>query len=199
MASNSPATFRELRHYLRADLFRYHGNSGRRQFFHSILREPGFQFTFWMRLCKFLYARPLSKLGPYWFARLMFSRYRFKFGIHIDFSAQIGPGFYICHVGSIVINRRCVIGKNCNLSHEVTLGSRSRGERAGCPTIGDNVYIAPGAKVIGKVEVGDFAAIGANCVVTKDVPERAVVVGIPGKVISQDGSDGLVNDVGWEE
>lgn len=195
---NSPATFGELRYHLRADLFRYNGRSSLGQFLHGLLREPGFKFTFWMRMCKFLHTKKLSRLGPYWFARMLLSHYRFKYGVHIDFAAQIGPGFYICHVGSIVINRRCVIGKNCNISHEVTLGSRSRGELAGCPTIGDNVYIAPGAKVIGKIHVGDYAAIGANCVVTKDVPVRAVVVGIPGKVISENGSDGMVNDVGWE-
>jgi len=198
VTSNSPQSLGELRRFLRADLFRYQGSSGLKQFISCLLREPGFKFTLWMRMCKFLHPRPLSKLGPYWFARFMFSHYRFKYGVHIDFSAEIGPGFYICHVGSIVINRRCVIGKNCNLSHEVTLGARSRGERAGCPVIGDNVYIAPGAKVIGKVEIGDHAAIGANCVVTKDVPESGVVVGIPGKVISDKGSDGMVNDTGWE-
>lgn len=142
--------------------------------------------------------KKLSRLGPYWMARVMFSHYRFKYGVYIDFTAQIGPGLYICHVGSIVVNRRCVIGKNCNLSHEVTLGARSRGSLAGCPTIGDNVYIAPGSKVIGKIHVGDYAAIGANCVVTKDVPNRAVVVGIPGKVISEEGSDGMVNETDWE-
>ena len=97
-----------------------------------------------------------------------------------------------------MINRRCVIGKNCNLSHEVTLGGRSRGALAGCPTIGDHVYIAPGAKVIGAIRVGDHAAIGANCVVVKDVPESAVVAGIPGEVISDKGSEGLVNLVDWE-
>ena len=142
--------------------------------------------------------KKLSRIAPYWIARLVYSHYRFKYGVHIDFTAQIGPGFYICHVGSIVINRRCVIGKNCNLSHEVTLGARSRGKHAGCPTIGDNVYIAPGSKIIGKIHVGDHAAIGANCVVTKDIPMRGVVVGIPGKLISEEGSDGMVNQTNWE-
>ncbi len=193
-----PATFRELRRHLRADLFRYHGSSGFRQFLYSFFREPGFKFTFWMRLCKFLYRRRLSWLGLYYPARFLYSHYRFKYGIHIDFTTVIGPGFYICHVGAIVINRRCVIGKNCNLSHEVTLGYKSRGEKKGCPTVGDNVYIAPGAKLIGNITVGDRVAIGANSVVTKDVPENGVVVGIPGKVISDEGSEGYVNDTEWE-
>lgn len=187
-----------MRGHLRADLYRYHGSCGPRQFCHSLLREPGFKFTFWMRLCKFLHPRKWSRLGPYWLARLLLARYRFKYGVHIDFAARIGPGFYLCHVGSIVVNRRCVIGKNCNLSHEVTLGWRSRGELTGCPTIGDNVYIGPGAKVIGRIRVGDRAAIGANCVVVKDVADGAVVAGVPGEVISDKGSDGLVNQTEWE-
>jgi len=66
--------------------------------------------------------------------------------------------------------------------------------RPGVPTIGDNVYIGPGAKLFGAIVVGDNAAIGANCVVTHDVPENAVVVGIPGKVISYEGSQGYINN-----
>jgi len=68
-----------------------------------------------------------------------------------------------------------------------------RGERAGVPKIGDNVYIGPGVKMFGKIDVGDNAAIGANCVVTKDVPDYGVMVGIPGEVISFDGSIGYIN------
>ena len=73
------------------------------------------------------------------------------------------------------------------------MGVANRGERKGYPTIGDNVYIGPGAKLVGKIIVGNNAAIGANCVVTKDVPENGVVVGVPGKVISMNGSVGYIN------
>ena len=125
---SNPKTLAQLRRFLRADLRRYEGRSGFGQLCRSLLREPGYQFTFWMRLCQYFHAHGWSRLGPYWFARLMVRHYRFKYGVHIDFSARIGPGFYICHVGAIVVNRRCVIGKNCNMSHEVTLGGRSRGE-----------------------------------------------------------------------
>lgn len=197
MKAANPETYEELRRYLRADLFRYHGTAGAAEFWRSFLREPGYQFTFWMRVCRFLHGRWWSRFGPYWLGRMMFHRYRFKYGIHIDFTTEIGPGLYLCHVGGIVVNRRCVIGRNCNLSHEVTLGSKSRGDRAGCPTVGDEVYIAPGAKIIGAVRIGDRAAVGANCVVVRDVPDGAVVAGVPGKVISDQGSEGLVNQTGW--
>ena len=68
-----------------------------------------------------------------------------------------------------------------------------RGERAGIPTVGDNVYIGPGAKMFGKIVIGNNVAIGANAVVTRDVPENAVVVGIPARVISFEGSKGYIN------
>jgi len=97
-----------------------------------------------------------------------------------------------------MVNPSVVIGKNCNISHQVTLGVVNRGDRKGCPVIGDNVYIGPGAKVIGNVHVGNDVAIGANCVVTQDIPDNSVVVGVPGKVISSEGSMGYVNRTDYE-
>ena len=125
--------------------------------------------------------------------------FEIKYGISISYRTQIGSGLYIGHFGGIVVNPNLVIGRNCNISHQVTLGVANRGERKGCPVIGDNVYIGPGAKVIGRVSVGNNAAIGANCVVTKDVPENGVVVGVPGKVISMDGSTGYIHNTGYED
>jgi serine O-acetyltransferase len=92
-----------------------------------------------------------------------------------------------------VVNLRSTIGRNCNISQGVTIGRINRGKRSGTPIIGDNVYIGPGAKILGGITVGNGAAIGANCVVTRDVPENGVVVGIPGEVISHTGSEGYVN------
>ena len=98
-----------------------------------------------------------------------------RYGIDIPPSTQVGPGLYINHPGGIVVNSGSVIGANCNLSHEVTLGQANRGARAGLPVVGDGVYIGPGAKIVGAVRVGDDVAIGANAVVTSDVPDHAVV------------------------
>jgi len=86
----------------------------------------------------------------------------------------------------------------CNRSHQVTIGVSRRGARAGVPRIGDNVYIGPGAKLFGAIVVGDNAAIGANCVVTRDVPENGVVVGVPGRVISYEGSQGYINNTEYD-
>ncbi|HEX5550558.1 MAG TPA: hypothetical protein VFX36_06980, partial [Nitrospira sp.] len=119
--------------------------------------------------------------------------YKYKFGCSIPHSTSIGRGLYIGHIRDIVINERAVIGDNCNISQGVTIGQANRGRRKGTPVIGRNVYIGPGAKIVGAVQVGDHVAIGANCVVTDDVPDYAVVVGVPGRVISFEGSTGYVN------
>ena len=84
------------------------------------------------------------------------------------------------------------------ISQGVTLGQANRGKNKGYPQIGDNVYIGPGAKIVGKIKIGNDVAIGANCVVTKDVPNNSVIVGIPGKVISQAGSIEYINNTNYD-
>ncbi|GER80051.1 serine acetyltransferase [Candidatus Denitrolinea symbiosum] len=126
------------------------------------------------------------------------AHYEYKYGISISYRTQIGSGLYIGHFGGIVINKNVVVGKNCNISHQVTLGKANRGVKKGYPVIGDNVYLGPGAKVIGNVKIGNNVAVGANCVVTKDIPDNGVVVGIPGKIISLEGSLGYINKTSYE-
>lgn len=105
-------------------------------------------------------------------------------GIHISPEIDIGPGFYIGHYGQIFLGGHTKIGKFFNISQGCTVGYAGRGENVGLPEIGDYVYIAPGAKVFGKIKIGDCVAVGANAVVTKDVPNCAVVGGIPARIIS---------------
>ena len=123
-------------------------------------------------------------------------KYTYKYGIEISPKTEIDTGFYIGHFGGIV-NSSAKIGKNCNISQGVTIGMANRGKNRGVATIGDNVYIGPGAKIIGAVKIGDNVAIGANCVVTKDIPDNGVVVGIPGKVISLKGSAGYIGNTNY--
>lgn len=109
-------------------------------------------------------------------------------GISIPPDCRIGPGLYIGHFGQIVLNPQVVMGRNCNLSQGVTLGVAKRGEAVGSPRVGDRVYLAPGAKIIGPISLGDGTAVGANAVVTRDTEPDAVVVGIPARTISTAGS-----------
>jgi serine O-acetyltransferase len=111
-----------------------------------------------------------------------------KYGISIPYNTRIGPGIYIGHYGGIVVNDGVVIGSDCNINHEVTIGVKYGGKNPGVPIIGDRVYLGPGCKVIGGVRLGNDVAIGANAVVVDSVPDSAVAVGIPAKVVSHRGS-----------
>jgi serine O-acetyltransferase len=114
-------------------------------------------------------------------------------GIELPKRANLGVGLYIVHSGCIVLHPDVVMGEYCTLSHGVTIGLGGRGEKLGCPKIGDRVYIAPGAKIFGSITIGNDVAIGANAVVTKDLPDNAVAVGIPAKIISYKGSQDFID------
>lgn len=156
-------------------------------------RGGAFPYIFWLRTCSYAKDSKIFKYTLYPIARMILNKLSYRLGISIPYNSRIGSGFYIGHFGGIVVNSNCVIGNNCNISHGVTLGQGNRGNSKGVPHIGDNVYIGPGAKIFGGLTIGNNAAIGANCVVTKNVPDNAVVVGVPGKIISFEGSTGYVN------
>ena len=110
-------------------------------------------------------------------------------GIEIPRSAKIGPGLYIGHYGGITVSSIAVIGRNCNLSQNITIGVSGAGAKRGAPTLGDNVYVAPGARLVGKISIGNNVKIGANAVIHKDLPDNAIAVLDPGfKIISYAGN-----------
>jgi serine O-acetyltransferase len=176
-----------------SDLWRYAGTSSGSACWRHLIVTPGFRYTVLLRCYHWARTHTWCGLGLRQLIALMLRHYAIRFGIDISPDARIGSGFYIGHFGGIVVNRDVVIGDNCNLSHRVTLGQINRGDKAGCPVIGNNVYIAPGAVVAGCIQVGDFAAIGANAVVIGDVAEHTTVGGIPARPISSAGSEGYVN------
>ena len=98
-------------------------------------------------------------------------------GICLPTSAQIGPGFAINHHGPIIVHGGFRAGENFTLSHQTTVGAL----HDGVPTAGDYVFIGPGARVLGAIQLGDRAMIGANAVVTADVPADHVAVGVPAR------------------
>ncbi|MBI5289777.1 MAG: hypothetical protein HY873_12465 [Chloroflexi bacterium] len=111
---------------------------------------------------------------------------RSLFGVSIGNAVEIGPGLMITH-GNVVIDGRTRIGKHCQINPWVTIGlsnSRKYGFSAEGPTIGDEVHIGTGAKILGPVSVGDHARIGANAVVVDDVPPNVTVVGAPARAVS---------------
>ena len=120
-------------------------------------------------------------------ARLLSSFSRFSTGIEIHPGAKIGRRFFIDHGMGVVIGETAEIGANVTLYQGVTLGGtgKERGKRH--PTIGDNVVVASGAKVLGSFTVGSNSKIGSGSVVLHEVPPNSVVVGIPGRIVTQNG------------
>lgn len=176
-----------------SDLHRY-GGVGIRFLLTSYLLNPGFRYSFWYRVCSKLRVKSILFRPLYYILRIKLIRLSYKFGISIPPSASIGPGLYIGHFSGIVVSGYAVIGANCNISQGVTIGRTVRGNKPGCPVIHDRVYIAPGAKIIGGVTIGNDVAIGANAVVVHDLPDYSVAVGIPAKVISLNGSGSYVEN-----
>lgn len=127
--------------------------------------------------------------------RFLGSISRFFTGIEIDPGATIGKGVFIDHGMGVVIGETAEIGDGCTIYQGVTLGGTSLLRTKRHPTLGRNVSVGSGAAVIGAITVGDGAKIGANSVVVKDVPPNATVVGIPGRVVLQDGKPLAVNEL----
>jgi serine O-acetyltransferase len=186
-------TWKRCRGLMASDLWRHAGRLGAGTFCSRFLSTPGFRYSVLLRFYAYTRAAAWCQLGVRQMTVLLLHRYSIRFGIDISRDTRIGSGLYIGHFGGIVVNAAVVIGDNCNLSQGVTLGQVNRGPNAGCPIIGNDVYIGPGAKIMGRIHIGDRAAIGANAVVVEDVPPNVAVGGVPARVISQAGSEGYVN------
>jgi serine O-acetyltransferase len=120
-----------------------------------------------------------------WFARLFSNVARLLTGIEIHPGAQIGRRFFIDHGMGVVIGETAIIGDDCTLYHGVTLGGTTWQKGKRHPTLGNDVVVGAGAKVLGPIAIGDGARIGSNAVVVKPVPPGATVVGVPGKLVEQ--------------
>lgn len=148
-----------------------------------------YRFGCWVRTdCNVPLLKPLLKI----ITKIVHKFLSLLTGYQIPFGTTIGRGLYIGHAGYLVINSKAVIGENCNLSVGVIIGEGGRGDSKGSPVLGDFVYVAPGAKIIGKIRVGNNVAIGANAVVVKDVPDGMSVAGVPAKIVNDRGSSGLI-------
>ncbi len=144
-----------------------------------VLTYPGFHARELHRL-----AHTLHRNGFRLPARLVSNFSRVLTGIDIHPGARIGRGFFIDHGMGVVIGETTIIGEDCHLFQGVTLGGTSTRRAKRHPTLGKNVVVGAGAKVIGDVTVGDNAKIGAGSVVVTNVPPNATVVGVPGHIVA---------------
>jgi len=120
-------------------------------------------------------------------ARFLSHVSRFVTGIEIHPAAKLGPGLFIDHGMGVVIGETAEVGENVTLLQGVTLGGTSLKREKRHPTLGNNVVVGAGAKIIGAFKIGDGSRIGAGSVVVREVPTNAVVVGVPGRVTYRDG------------
>lgn len=148
----------------------------------EVLTYAGLHAIIWQRVAHFFWRHNLKLL-----ARVVSQTTRFFTGIEIHPGATIGKGFFIDHGMGVVIGETAEVGDDCLIYHGVTLGGVSLEKKKRHPTLGNNVVIGAGAKILGAITLGDNVQVGANAVVLKDVPPNSVVVGIPGRVVLQDG------------
>lgn len=147
-----------------------------------ILTYSGFHALIFYRI-----AHGLKKWKVPFFPRYISQVARFFTGIEIHPGAVIGKGFFIDHGMGVVIGETTIIGDDVLLYQGVTLGGTGMQKGKRHPTIGNNVVVGTGAKVLGNITIGDNSYIGANAVVIKDVPSNSTVVGVPGRITKQDG------------
>ena len=156
-----------------------------RSYFEILLCYPGVHALFFHKISNFFWELNLKLI-----ARIMSSFSRFFTGIEIHPAVKIGKNLFIDHGMGIVIGETTVIGDNVSIYQGVTLGGTKWEKKKRHPTIFDNVIIGSGEKVLGPISVGKNSKIGANSVVTKNVPSNTVVIGIPARVVDNPSGDG---------
>ena len=144
----------------------------------EVLLYPSFKVMLHYRLAHKLYLKK-----HYFLARYISQRGVRKTGIEIHPGAQIGKGFFIDHGNGVIIGETTIIGDNVTMYQGVTLGGNGKEHGKRHPTIGNNVMISAGAKVLGSFTIGDNSKIGAGSVVLSEVPPNSTVVGVPGRVV----------------
>ena len=147
--------------------------------FEVITTYPGFHAVLAHRI-----SHSLANNGLPWLARVVSNIARLFTGIEIHPGAKIGRRFFIDHGMGVVIGETAEIGDDCTLYHGVTLGGTTWEKGKRHPTLGNDVVIGAGAKVLGPIHIGDDVRIGSNAVVVKDVPAGATVVGVPGRIVA---------------
>lgn len=153
-----------------------------RNSFEVFMLYAGLHAIIWYRISHFFYKRHMFYLAR-WFSQTG----RFFTGIEIHPGAQIGKGLFIDHGSGVVIGETTIIGDDCTIYQGVTLGGTGKDKGKRHPTLGDNVLVGSGAKILGPFTVGSNSRIAANAVVLNEVPDNSTAVGAPARIVKRNG------------
>lgn len=191
---------KDYRYYIECDRKALGVSVGMKQKIKAILTPQIWKYQYYLRKLEYLHNcklcnSVLRKIKIAWYT-VLYENLGAKLGFTVPINV-FGPGLALCHIGTVVINRYARFGSNARIHVGVNVGTSAGLDENGyfdntkAPTFGNNVYLGPGSKVFGKINIGDNVAVGANAVVNKDVPTGVTVAGVPAKVINDKGSVGL--------
>jgi serine O-acetyltransferase len=161
--------------HIKADVYRWNGSYSKKLLLLSFVKYRGFRFILILRLAKYFRKTPLLNI----LFLLLYKFFKIIYTSDINFKSEIGPGFRIHHVFGTTWGKDVKIGANVTVVHNVTIA----GKNGKWPIIGDSVYLGSGCCILGGINIGNHVIVGANCVVTKNMPNHAIVVGNPAKII----------------
>lgn len=153
--------------------------------------SPNLHFIYVFRTTQKYLRTPI--LNIFW--KLILRHYQIKYGFQIYPETEIGEGFYLGHWGTLVINPKTKIGKNCNIAQGVTIAQSNRGKNKGVPTIGNEVWIGPNAVIVGNITIGHNVLIAPNAYVNTDIPSNSIAMGNPAQIIPRENAtEGYINN-----
>jgi serine O-acetyltransferase len=174
---------------IKEDLYRYVPKQFKKKYLLRGFRSQGFRYMFLKRKLDNKKYGSISWL----ILKIIIRHYTYKYGFQIG--GKIGKGFFIGHFGTIVVSEEAIIGNNCNIAHGVTIGNTRRGDKAGAPIIGDEVWIGANAIIVGKIIIGNNVLIAPGAFVNFDVPNNSIVIGNPGTIkYSEKATESYINN-----
>lgn len=189
-------TWQETKKHIAMDVYRNLGSCTKKDVLKALVSNTTLGLLVYFRVCHYLAELKRKSVFQkllHGFCYLRFKSLQNKCGVELNQHTRIGYGLRLPHKGGIIIHPLVVIGKNCEIMQGVTVGNNILKNRDGVAVIGDEVLLCAGAKIIGKVHIGNGVVVGANAVVNRDVEDSLIVGGIPAKVLGTSDGRHVIN------